>query len=242
MPDIKTIILIHGYGFDDRIWNPVEIAFEGHRVIRLRLPGFDAASAVKEYTIEFLAKNYWQSLIAHDIQQVHLIGHSMGGYVTMEMIAQEPDRVESLCLLHSHVFADSEEKKKGRTGVLEEIRASGKNAFVERMILSMAFDKKTMKPVLDKLIQRGLLYSDDAWYFGTQAIRDRRDHANTLQQFTKPVMMMMGEADVAVPIELAYKQAPLAANNRLVTYPGVGHLSMYENSPAVIRDLISFYE
>ena len=241
MAEIPTIILIHGYGFDDRIWNPVEIAFDGFRVIRLRLPGFDPNGAVQEYTIEFLARNYWQSLTAHDIHNVHLVGHSMGGYVVMEMAAQESQRVASLCLVHSHVFADNEEKKKARTAVLDEIRSAGKDGFVERMINSMAFDKETMKPILEKLVQRGLLYSDDAWYYGTQAIRDRRDHAETLRQFQNPVMMIMGEEDKAVPVELAYKQAPLASNNRLVIYPGVGHLSMYENPTSLIRDLISFY-
>lgn len=37
---MKTIVLIHGYGFDYRSWYPVEVAFEGSRTIFLSLPGF----------------------------------------------------------------------------------------------------------------------------------------------------------------------------------------------------------
>src|SRR4029078_1049488 len=102
---------------------PVESAFDGHKVIRLSLPGFGDEDLQGPYTIEKLAQHYWDLLNADGETLVHLVGHSMGGYVCMEMVAQHPNRVASLCLLHSHVFADSDEKKKARSVVLEEIQS-----------------------------------------------------------------------------------------------------------------------
>ena len=52
----RTIVLIHGYGFVSRIWNPVETAFDGFNVIRLSLPGFGEDVISGQYTIELLAR------------------------------------------------------------------------------------------------------------------------------------------------------------------------------------------
>ena len=163
----RTIVLIHGYGFVSRIWNPVEEAFIGYNVVRLSLPGFGDDPFSGPYSIESLAMHFWEELESQGESTVHLVGHSMGGYVCMEMLAQQPDRVASLCLLHSHVFADSEEKKKARTAILEEIQTTGREAFVRRMIGSMVFDKTLHATLIENLIDRGLLYGDDAWYNGT---------------------------------------------------------------------------
>jgi pimeloyl-ACP methyl ester carboxylesterase len=236
-----TIVLIHGYGFVSRIWNPVESAFDGHKVIRLSLPGFGDDDLQGPYTIEKLAQHYWDLLNADGETLVHLVGHSMGGYVCMEMVAQHPNRVASLCLLHSHVFADSDEKKKARSVVLEEIQSKGREAFARRMIASMVFDKEKHANLIEQLIERGLMYDDNAWYNGTLAIRDRKDHSDTLRNFHGPCLMIMGEADTAIPVTLGYNQAALADQVALIVYPNVGHLSMYENTNALILDLKKFY-
>jgi len=237
----RTIVLIHGYGFVSRIWNPVEEAFIGYNVVRLSLPGFGDDPFSGAYSIESLAMHFWEELESQGESTVHLVGHSMGGYVCMEMLAQQPDRVASLCLLHSHVFADSEEKKKARTAILEEIQTTGREAFVRRMIGSMVFDKTLHATLIENLITRGLLYGDDAWYNGTLAIRDRKDHADTLKNFPGPCLMIMGESDTAVPVSLAFKQAALVVHGKLIVYPNVGHLAMYENTAQHIDDLINFY-
>jgi len=113
----RNTVLIHGYGFDHRTWYPLELAFESHEVIYLALPGFGMERATEPYTISGLAKKYWQHLDEIGIDTVNLVGHSMGGYVCLEMLASAPSRVASLVLLHSHVFEDSAEKKISRTGV-----------------------------------------------------------------------------------------------------------------------------
>jgi pimeloyl-ACP methyl ester carboxylesterase len=236
-----TIVLIHGYGFVSRIWNPVETAFIGYNVIRLSLPGFGNDEISGSYTIQSLAQHFWEDLSSQGESEVHLVGHSMGGYVCMEMLAQQPGRVMSLGLLHSHVFADTEEKKKARTAVLEEIQSAGRDAFVRRMISSMVFDKTMWSPLVEQLIARGLMYGDEAWYNGTLAIRDREDHASTLKSYKGRSLMIMGESDTAIPVALGYKQAAMAERTSLFVYPHVGHLAMFENTHRLISDLTSFY-
>jgi pimeloyl-ACP methyl ester carboxylesterase len=54
--------------------------------------------------------------------------------------------------------------------------------------------------------------------------------------------MISGEKDAAVPVDLFYKQAPLAENNQLIIYPETGHMAMYENTLRMICDLRTFYK
>ena len=237
----KATILIHGYAFDHRIWYPVELAFEGHHVIYLALPGFGMEPVTAPYTVAELAKKYWRHLDEINADQINLVGHSMGGYVCMEMLAHQPSRVSSLALVHSHVFADPAEKKEARNSTLNDIKTNGRGGFVNKLISSLFADSQKSSGIINMLITRGLQYDDNAWYFGTQAMRDRSDHAQTLQNATLPVLMLMGEADKAVPGEFAYTQASLAERTELHLYPDVGHMGMYENTRQMLGDLIHFY-
>lgn len=238
----QTIVLIHGYGFDLRIWSPLEVAFDRFRAVYLSLPGFGETLEPEPYTIASLASQYWSQLSAADIDGVHLVGHSMGGYVCMEMAAQHPERILSVALIHSHVFNDPDEKQKQRTITMENIQAQGRGFLVNKMIPSLFADPAGLKPLIDILIDRGLGYGDTAWLNGTRAIRDRKDHTETLKNITVPVLMVMGEKDMAVPSEFGYRQAGLSARTTLCVYPETGHMAMYENTSRLICDLLTFYK
>jgi 3-oxoadipate enol-lactonase len=188
-----------------------------------------------------LAESYWRQLDEKNVDQINLVGHSMGGYVCLEMLAAQPSRVSSLALVHSHVFADTEEKRISRTQAMDEIKTKGRKGFVNKFIPPLFADPAKSTDIIDKLIARGMQFSDTAWYYGTAAIRDRRDQTDVLRNFHSPVLMMMGEDDKVVTTTLALKQASFAERTVLHMYPGVGHLGMYENTKQMIIDFIRFY-
>lgn len=237
----ETIVLIHGFGFDKRIWLPVELAFDAFEVVALSLPGFGDTPVDTPYSIAQLSEQYWQSLSSRQTEKVHLVGHSMGGYVCMEMAAQHPERVASLCLVHSHVFADTPEKKEKRSATARDIRENGRETLVRKMIPSFFDDSNASKRIAEVLVSRGLSYNDDAWALGMEAMRDRADHSETLQNLDVPVLMIMGAKDEAVPVELAYRQAALATRCKLCIYPESRHMAMYDYTAEMIGDLIAFY-
>ena len=237
----QTVVLIHGYGFDRRIWSPLEIAFDRFRVVHLSLPGFGSSPEPEPYTIQSLASQYWFQLDTDGVDNIHLVGHSMGGYVCMEMAAQHPDRVLSLALVHSHVFADTEEKKLQRSETMLRIAKEGREFLVRKMIPSLFADPSGLRPLIEVLVDRGMEYDDTAWLYGAQAMRDRKDHAETLKNLKAPVLLIMGEKDNAVPLELAYRQAGISAQTKLHIYQEIGHMAMYENTSRLIVDLLTFY-
>ncbi|MEP6645509.1 MAG: alpha/beta fold hydrolase [Saprospiraceae bacterium] len=242
MSDTGTgTILIHGFGFDLRTWYPLELAFEGHNVIYLALPGFGPGPIAGPYSIAELAKNYWIHLDALGIEQISLVGHSMGGYVCLEMLALHPERVLSLALIHSHVYADSEEKKRARNETIQNITSKGTVDFINKFIPSLFADTEKSSGVIRMLIKRASQYESLAWIYGSLAMRDRVDLAGLLASIKIPVLMLMGESDRAVPADLGLKQALLGERIALHLYPGIGHMGMYENTQELIEDLIRFY-
>lgn len=238
----KTIVLIHGYGFDYRSWYPVEVALGESQTLFLSLPGFGDALVTQSYSIASLAKTFWEEIDAKGLSDVHLIGHSMGGYACMEMIALQPSRVASLGLIHSHVFPDAPEKKQQRSATIEEIKLHGCESVVRRIIPSLFAPGFGGEEIIESLVQRGLGYGDNAWMFGTEAMRDRSDHSETLKKIDVPVLMVAGDADGAVPLDWVLQQAVFPVRNTLHIYPGVGHMAMYENTVVLTRDLFRFYK
>ena len=155
--------------------------------------------------------------------------------------AQQPDRVLSLALVHSHVFADTEEKKLQRSETMLRIAKEGREFLVRKMIPSLFADPSGLRPLIEVLVDRGMEYDNTAWLYGAQAMRDRKDHAETLKNLKAPVLLIMGEKDNAVPLELAYRQAAISAQTKLHIYQEIGHMAMYENTSRLIVDLLTFY-
>lgn len=234
--------MIHGYGFDRRIWQPIALGFDGHRTISMSLPGFGMGAVSEPYSIASLARKFWEEIIVFEQSSVQLVGHSMGGYVCMEMIAQNPSRVAGLALIHSHVFADTDEKKLQRTATAEHILRNGRESVVKKMIPSLFAEGYNNPDLIAELVSAGMDYDDNAWRLGAMAMRDRTDHTETLKNMRVPVLMVGGEKDTAVPPDLIFKQASLPDRSLVRIYPGVGHMAMYENTAPLISDLAEFYK
>jgi pimeloyl-ACP methyl ester carboxylesterase len=59
------------------------------------------------------------ALLRHEnISSCIMLGHSMGGYITLAFAEKYPLLLTGLGLIHSTAFADSEEKKKNRARAL----------------------------------------------------------------------------------------------------------------------------
>jgi pimeloyl-ACP methyl ester carboxylesterase len=98
-------VLIHGLGGFAESWrhNIPELARHG-RVIALDLPGFGRSGKPRRpYTAAFLAWGLDGLLSALGVEQVRLVGHSLGGAVAARYALDHPGRVERLALLGAAV-------------------------------------------------------------------------------------------------------------------------------------------
>jgi pimeloyl-ACP methyl ester carboxylesterase len=98
----EPVLMLHGLGATKASFLPTINALAStYRVIALDLPGFGDAEKpfAAAYDAAFFARFVAQALDWLDLERAHVIGHSMGGRVALELSLERPERVQSLTLL-----------------------------------------------------------------------------------------------------------------------------------------------
>ena len=94
------LVLVHGFMGGQNQWQLLGPALETQSaVITPDLPGFASNADIEApNTISGFASHIWDYLDQKGIAEINLLGHSMGGMIVQEMVAQQPDRVKKLIL------------------------------------------------------------------------------------------------------------------------------------------------
>ncbi|MDX1607030.1 MAG: acetoin dehydrogenase dihydrolipoyllysine-residue acetyltransferase subunit, partial [Candidatus Competibacterales bacterium] len=98
-----TVLLIHGFGgdLDNWLFN-IQALAEHHTVYALDLPGHGQSDkTVDEPSLAGLAASVQAFMDAVGIDRAHLVGHSLGGAVALQLARERPESVESLALIGS---------------------------------------------------------------------------------------------------------------------------------------------
>lgn len=112
----KPVILLHGFGEDSAIWqSQIEALQNNYQLIVPDLPGsgqseFIAGADIETYA-EIIKAIIDKEKTISGAEKVLLIGHSMGGYITLAFAEKYPQYLTAFGLFHSSAFADTDEKK-----------------------------------------------------------------------------------------------------------------------------------
>jgi pimeloyl-ACP methyl ester carboxylesterase len=126
------VVLLHGFGEDGSIWKNQFDAFAGYRLVIPDLPGSGRSERTDDMSMEGLAsalKELAGQLFGEE--KFVLIGHSMGGYITLAFAEKYPQLLSGFGLFHSSAFGDSGEKKETRRKGIEFIKQRGAFAFLK---------------------------------------------------------------------------------------------------------------
>ncbi|MEU8657830.1 alpha/beta fold hydrolase [Actinoplanes philippinensis] len=106
-PAAPPIVLLHGIGRSLEDWALQHPLLDNeYRVISIDMPGFGLSQRMPApTTLDVLADGVWATLdTIGETRPVHLMGNSLGGAVSMRMLADTPDRVSTLTLVNSAGF------------------------------------------------------------------------------------------------------------------------------------------
>lgn len=105
--EAPPVLLLHGIGRSLEDWSLQHpLLARDHRVISVDLPGFGFSQRMAQTTtLAGLARGVWATMDAiGETRPVHLMGNSLGGAVSMQMVVEEPARVTTLTLVNSAGF------------------------------------------------------------------------------------------------------------------------------------------
>jgi pimeloyl-ACP methyl ester carboxylesterase len=231
------IVLIHGFCETHEIWNGFDDTLaENFHVLSIDLPGFGASSLPDTpFTIDDIAGLVLEWLKSKKILDPILIGHSLGGYVTLAIAAQEQTYSRNLVLFHSSVFSDAPEKRENRNKVIEFVRAHGVAPFIETFVPSLFYakDHKMLQHIKSMCLKTPL----DTLLAYTGAMRDRPDRQEVVINKIENLLIISGLQDEIIPPAIATKMASIKSGVQLIELPETGHMGMIE-SPALALDAI----
>ncbi|MCH2094069.1 MAG: alpha/beta hydrolase [Rhodobacteraceae bacterium] len=96
---MTPVVFVHGFMGGSQQWQGQNDSALGCDIIRLDLPGFGAKAHLEALcSIGDYADWALNELSKQGVEQVNLVGHSMGGMVVQEMVARAPTRMERLVL------------------------------------------------------------------------------------------------------------------------------------------------
>jgi pimeloyl-ACP methyl ester carboxylesterase len=235
------VILLHGFPFHQKIWEgfAAQLA-RNFKVISLDLPGFGKSTFEKyPFSIDDIGAQIATWIKAQKLSQPFIIGHSLGGYITLSIASHDTSLPAGLILFHSTAYADTEEKKQSRTKVLEFIDANGVEAFTSNFISPLFTDSG--HPAIHGVRAIAMEASAQAVKGYTAAMRDRPDRTDLLKSFKKPILFLAGDKDPGIPVDSIHKQAAICPNSSTYILKNTAHMGMLENekiSLEVIKDFI----
>ena len=233
----KPLVFIHGYCESLTIWTEFVRPFtKDYRVICIDLPGFGKSELPEaEFSIGDIARTVWDLLTSLGVKKCFIVGHSLGGYVTLEMAAQQPDRVGGFCLFHSTAYADDENKKLNRTKVMEFVAMNGTPPFVQTLIPSLfATPNHSM---IESLLEEAKKISPKTVIGYARAMRDRADMTKIFDTFSSPILFLIGLKDSVIPPESIWKQAEKVQHKAVHELAEAAHMGMLE-SPATTQSIL----
>ena len=238
----RPVMLIHGFGEDGNVWkNQAEFLKNSFRLIIPDLPGTGKSELIGDMSIEGMAELIKAILdtevsetssFGEGLGKVCIIGHSMGGYITLAIAEKYPEQLNALGLFHSTAYADSEEKKEVRRKGIGFIRQYGAVEFLKTTIPNL-FSPLTQKEQ-PELINEQLAGLDNflpaALVSYYEAMIQRPDRTERLQNTRLPVLFIMGEYDNAAPLQDVLKQCHLPEKSYIYILRRSGHMGMLEEA------------
>ncbi len=220
------LVFLHGFCEDGSMWEEFVRPFEEYALLLPDLPGFGDSGVWPSLSIEDMAAAVEAILEDLGWGRCVLIGHSMGGYVALAFAERLGNRLDGLCLFHSHPYADTEEKKANRLKSIAFLAQYGSERYVTQLIPALFYRK--LPEVEGQMIERAKRYLPEGIQAALGAMAARPDRSKVLEACTVPVAFIVGGQDAAVPADYSMKQCLLPAVAYVEYLREVGHMGMFE--------------
>jgi len=241
-----AIVFLHGFLGNKKVWKPFVNHFKpNYQVISIDLPGHGKTSIIEEeMTMEFSAKLIKQILETEDILNVHVVGHSMGGYIGLAFAKLYPKTIKSLTLFNCTAYGDTKQKQADRLKVVR-VFDMNPSIFIDEAIKNLFY--KPNLTVFSKEVEKLTEMAKNTPAKGAQGslrgMRIGEDNVNWLSKQSFATLFIAGEYDNTIPYSSILDQIEIT-NSRLVTLNNSGHMGYIEDLDTCLKaveDFITLY-
>lgn len=252
-PAGRPVVLLHGIGRSLEDWEPqYELLAEGNRLIGLDLPGFGYSQRRPEpATLDALGRGVLAILEAlGESRPAHLVGNSLGGAVSLQILGSAPDRVASVVLVNSGGFGPEvtyllrmlavpglgklilrRPSRLGSRHIERALYASKSHATPARVAHALKLGREPEAAAFMAELSLGLgtiRGVSEPW---------RRELLDAARQAPRPILIVWGDRDRILPpkhFAVAKRTFPAARSH---LFPGTGHMPQIER-PREFAELV----
>ena len=225
MSSSLPLILVPGLACSPRIYAPQIPALWQQGPVIL-------ANHIRDNTMAGIAKR----ILDEAPPRFAIAGHSMGGYIALEVIRQAPERVTRLGLLSTSARPELPEVSEKRRDWIAEVRQGGYNTVMERLFANFVHPELKSDAALRQIVMD--MAGDvgpERFIHQLEAIMSRADSRPLLPTITCPTLVLTSDTDNMVPKQFSHEMAAAIPGAKLVELADCGHLPQLEKPDAMTK-------
>lgn len=243
----EPVILVHGFGASSDNWNRMAARLtKKYRVIAPDMPGWGQSTRIDStsYAYPQQVERLHQFLSALGLKRFHLIGHSMGGFISSAYAARYPEEVVTLGLIAPHGVTEPQ------PGELALSVAAGDNWLVARNIpeferlLDKVFAKRPYMP--KSVLKLFAAYAIRGSAKSARIFAEMQTNDPTLEErlslVQAPTLIIWGEQDRVLHVSGAEVFRRGIRNSELLLQPGIGHMPLIESARECAAAWLAFVD
>jgi 3-oxoadipate enol-lactonase len=244
-PDQPPLIFLHGIGGAARGWrNQLEFFGDRCRSIAWDMPGYGGSAPLEAFSIASLAGALKDFLQATGARKPIIVGHSIGGMIAQQLLADEPHIASAVVLAQtSPAFGKSEgewQKQfiEARLGPLD--RGATMVSLAPSLVRELVGDDPDPHGI--NLARDCMASVPEASYRAMMTSMLGFDLRGALKNISVPTLLLSGSKDQNAPAPMMAKMATYVRGSTYVELEGVGHLANLERPHefnAVISDFLA---
>jgi pimeloyl-ACP methyl ester carboxylesterase len=230
MDNSMPILLVPGLGGSPRIYAPVAPAL-------WRFGPVTVGNHIRDANMGAIARR----ILAEAPPRFALAGHSMGGYIALEIMRQAPQRVAKLALINTQARPDTPEATARRRGQIARALANEYHAVLDDLFPGFVHPSRREDASLRQLVhEMGDDIGADAFVRQQTAVIGRADSRPSLAWIKCPTLVLTGDEDFTIANALSVELADGIHGAKLVILQNCGHLPQVEQPQATADALVEW--
>jgi pimeloyl-ACP methyl ester carboxylesterase len=237
----ETLVLLHGFCENLKVFNyQVEALQTQFNILCIDLPGFGLSPIIKDVTIFKMAEEVKLVIDYLKIGDCVVLGHSMGGYVTLAFAKNYSHLLKGFGLIHSTAAKDSYERLAKRKQLINFIKKNGSLPFINTFFPDLFFDKELNKEQLETLIKNAIITEPKAIIEAIKAMMMREESFDVLENTNLPVFFAIGKHDAIILDDDMLSQAALCQEAEICYLENSNHMGIIEEQKKLNKAIQRF--
>ena len=242
----KCVVLLHGYLESMYVWDDfTPLLTPKVRVVTVDIPGHGISQVLGEkHTMEQMADILSDMLDALGIEKCTMVGHSMGGYISLAFCEKYPERLDGVVLLSSTPNPDTELKRENRRREIALVK-SGKKGTLAHTAAEAGFaeqNRRRLKSYIDDLEECVHITEDEGIVALLGGMMERKDQNEMLRKSSVKQLFILGKMDGYIPLEVAEGIVATHLQAKVAWLEQSGHMGFIEEPEACAAALLEFVE